>query len=231
MLDCAHDVMERFDEWRDDRDEVVTDTFLTRKPAPQSSRIAAVSVLVLLVGSMLYWSDALGASALFPASRRAVYVDGELWRLLTSLVAHADIQHFLSNAIVFGVLAYLLYGYYGAVVYPGLTVLFGAITTALALRTYPATTLLVGASGVVYLMAGFWLALYLLIERRVRFGKRLIRAVGFGVIILFPTVIEPSVSYRTHFIGFLVGVSVAFAYYSKHRERLRSYERIVYEYH
>ena len=130
---------------------------------------------------------------------------------------------------MFGVLAFLLYGYYGASVYPGLTFLSGAIVTALALRTYPAQTWLVGASGVVYWMAGFWLALYLMLERRVSIGKRVVRAFGFGVIVLVPTAFEPAVSYRTHFIGFLVGIAFAIAYFAKHKERFRAAERVVYE--
>ena len=127
------------------------------------------------------------------------------------------------------VLAFLLYGYYGGAVYPGLTFVFGALVTGLSLRTYPAQTWLVGASGIVYLMAGFWLALYLMLERRLSLGKRLVRAIGFGFIVLVPTAFEPAVSYRTHLIGFLGGVAFAIVYFQKHKERFRAAERVVYE--
>ena len=191
--------------------------------------MALGSVGVLFVASLVYWSDFFGIASLLPASRESVYSRGEYWRLATSILVHADFQHFLANGVVLGVLAFLLYGYYGASVYPGLTLLFGAIVTGLALRTYPAQTWLVGASGVVYLMAGFWLALYLMLERRVSMGKRLVRAIGFGVIVLVPTAFEPAVSYRTHLIGFLVGIAFAITYFAKHKERFRAAERIVYE--
>ena len=79
------------------------------------------------------------------------------------------------------------------------------------------------------LMAGFWLALYLVLERRSSLGKRLIRAVGFGVIVLVPTAFEPAVSYRTHLIGFVVGLVMAIAYFLRHKQRLRAAERVVYE--
>ncbi len=221
--------MSKLDGWGLDGDKVIKETYLTRKPAPRSQWVALGSVAVLFMASLVYWSDLFGIASLLPASRESVYFRGEYWRLGTSNLIHADFQHFLANGVVLGVLAFLLYGYYGASVYPGLTLFFGAIVTGLALRTYPAQTWLVGASGVVYLMAGFWLALYLMLERRVGIGKRLVRAIGFGVIVLVPTAFEPAVSYRTHLIGFLVGIGFAIAYFSKHKERLRAAERIAYE--
>lgn len=215
--------------WGLDGEKVVKETYLTRKPAPRSQWVALMSVAILFVASMVYWSDALGIASLLPASRESVYARGEYWRLLTSVLVHADFQHFLSNGVVFGVLAFLLYGYYGLSVYPGWTFVFGALVTGIALRTYPAQTTLVGASGIVYLMAGFWLALYLVLERRVSMAKRLVRAVGFGIIVLVPTAFEPAVSYRTHLVGFVVGVVFAGLYFVKHKQRLRAAERIDYE--
>jgi rhomboid protease GluP len=210
-------------------DPVVKETLLSKKPARHGFAVALASVAVLLATSVVYWSDAFGLGALLPASRQSVFADGEYWRLVTSLGAHADFRHFLSNAIVFGVLAFLLFGYYGAWVYPGLAVVLGSFVTAAALRTYPGGTLLVGASGVVYLMAAFWLTLYLFVERRVPPGKRLVRAVGFGLIVLVPTAVEPQVSYRTHAIGFAAGAIAALAYFAKHRDRLRAEERVELE--
>lgn len=208
---------------------VVKETHLAKKPDPHAFPVALASVAVILLVSLLYWSDAFGLASLLPASRESVFLDGEYWRLATSIGAHADFRHFLSNGIVFGVLAFLLFGYYGAWVYPVLAIGLGSVVTAVALRTYPGGTLLVGASGVVYLMAAFWLTLYLFLERRVPPGKRLVRAVGFGLIVLVPTAVEPQVSYRTHAIGFVAGAAAALAYFSKHRDRLRASERVELE--
>jgi len=221
--------MSTLDGWGLDGEKVIKETYLTRKPAPRSPWVALGSVAVLLLASLVYWSDAFGIASLLPASRESVYFRGEYWRLVTSILIHADFQHFLANGVVLGVLAFLLYGYYGASVYPGLTIVLGALVTGLSIQSYPAQTSLVGASGVVYLMAGFWLALYLMLERRMSLGKRLVRAIGFGVIVLVPTVFEPAVSYRTHLIGFLVGTGFAIVYFTKHKQRLRAAERVVYE--
>jgi membrane associated rhomboid family serine protease len=135
----------------------------------------------------------------------------------------------LSNAIGFGVLSFLLYGYYGPRVYPLGTLALGVVVTAVSLRTYPATTSLVGASGVVYMMAAFWLTLYLFVERRLALSARLVRAIGFGLIVLVPSAVEPQVSYRTHAIGFAVGALFAVAFFEKKKDELRAAERIEYE--
>ena len=211
------------------RDAVVKETYLSRKPAPRSGAVAIASVVAVFASSVFYWSDALGLAASLPASQSSVFERGEYWRLFTSMLVHADVQHLLANSVVLAVLAFLLYGYYGALVFPGVSVPAGAVVTAITLETYPPDTFLVGASGVVYWMAGFWLALYLLVERRWPFGKRLFRAIGFACIVLLPTAIEPNVSYRAHFIGFVVGIVTGVAYFSRSKARLRAAERVVYE--
>jgi rhomboid protease GluP len=215
--------------WDADLRPVVKETHLSRKPARASFVVAVASMAILLAASLIYWSDAFGLGALLPASREAVFGRGEHWRLLTSIFVHADFQHFLSNAIVFGILAFLVYGYYGPLIYPTLSLAVGALVTALSLRTYPPETSLIGASGVVYLMAAFWLTLYLLVERRTRLRMRLVRAIGFGLIVLVPTAVEPLVSYRTHAIGFAAGTALGLIYFWKQKESLRAEERIELE--
>lgn len=208
---------------------VVTETLLSRKPARGSLAVAAASVAMLLLGSLVYWTDAFGLARFLPANREAVFGHFEYFRLFTSILAHADFEHFAANALVFGLLAFLLYGYYGALVFPVLSLANGALTTALALSTYEPDTYLVGASGVVYWMGGFWLSLYLLVERRVGIGKRMLRAVGFSIIVLIPTVFEPEVSYRAHAIGFGLGVAFGLAYFAARKSTLRAAEKMELE--
>jgi len=206
--------------------EVVKETYLSRKPAAASPWVAAASVAVLFVVSAIYWTDAFGLGSQLAATPETVFERREYWRLLTSIGTHADIEHLLGNAVVFGILAFLLYGYFGATIYPILILVSGVVVTGLSLATYPPLTILVGASGVVYLMAGFWLTLYLLVERRFTIVKRLLRAVGFSVIVLMPTVVEPTVSYRTHALGFGIGVALGWIYFYVQKERLRGAERV-----
>ncbi len=210
-------------------DYVVTETFLSRKPARGSLAVAAASVALLLLGSLVYWTNAAGLARFLPASREAVFERSEYWRPFTSILAHSDFEHFAANALVFGLLAFLLYGYYGALVFPVLSLGNGAFTTALSLTTYEPDTNLVGASGVVYWMFGFWLSVYLLIERRLGLGKRIVRALGFSIIVLIPTALKPEVSYRTHAIGFGLGVAFGLIYFAARKSTLRAAERVEME--
>ncbi|MGH9460573.1 MAG: rhomboid family intramembrane serine protease [Vicinamibacteria bacterium] len=206
-------------------DEVITETHLSRKPASGSVWVALAGVALLCMVSGIYWTDALGLASELPATPETVFELGQYWRVFTAIGVHSDFWHLMSNALVFAVLSYVLYGYFGAMVYPVLTVGGGGLVMALSLATYPPLTVLVGASGVTYLMAGFWLTLYLFVERRFTLAKRLLRALGFGVIVLMPTVIEPAVSYRTHALGFGVGVALGVAYFYFNKDRLRAAER------
>ena len=211
-------------------ERVVKETHLSRKPARKSWGVATTSLVVLLAVSVTYWSDFLGLASELPATGDRVFRHNEYWRLITSIGTHADFRHLLSNGVAFGVLSFLLFGYFGSLVYPTLTWGLGALVTGLALTTYPAATRLVGASGVVYLMAGFWLTMYLLIERRHRPLKRFTRAFGFALIVLVPTVWDPSVSYRTHAIGFGMGVLFGLVFFLKRRESLRRAEQVEWDY-
>jgi rhomboid protease GluP len=221
--------MSSLEGWNFGSTPVVRETHLSRKPANASLGVALASVAVLAGASIVYWTDSFGLAVLLPASREAVFERSEYWRLVTSLFTHADAEHLLSNGIVFGLLAFLLFGYYGPMVYPVAVLGLAAIVTGASILTYPPSTILVGASGAVYLMTAFWLVLYLLIERGTRLGKRLVRAVGFALIALLPASYEATVSYRTHAIGFGVGLVSGLVYFVRRRDALRAAERIDYE--
>lgn len=208
--------------------EVVKETHLSRKPAQGSALVALGSVAMLLVTSTVCWLDP-ALEATLAATPEAIFERGEYWRLLTAIATHADFLHFLSNGVALGILSYLLYGYYGPWVYPVWSWALGSAAMGLAVATYPPGTFLVGASGVVYLMAGFWLTLYLFIERRVSMSKRWIRAVGFGLIVLMPTVLKPSVSYRSHAIGFGIGLGFGVGYYLLKKRDFCRAERVEWE--
>lgn len=205
----------------------IKETLLSRRPAEGSGMVAAASFLVLMGFSCLFWSDYAGWAPHLPASPEQVLKQGQYWRLFTSMFIHGDLKHLFSNAIGVVGLGYLLYGYFGFKVYPCMTLLFGAVVTTISLATYPPNTNLLGASGVVYFMAAFWLTLYVCLERRFSAGKRLLRATGFMLIFLVPTGFNPQTSYRTHAIGFCVGVIAAVLYFFPNKERFRREEEIV----
>ena len=81
----------------------------------------------------------------------------------------------------------------------------------------------------VYWMAGFWLSMYLFVERSVNPGKRVLRAVCLALLVLFPSTFEANVSYRTHAIGLGLGVVSALIYFQGNRNFIRSAEVVELE--
>ncbi|HSP06895.1 MAG TPA: rhomboid family intramembrane serine protease [Acidobacteriota bacterium] len=211
-----------------DEQLVVAETYLSRKPAKASTTVGLAMTTLLCVASFLYWQDIFGLTAQLPGNPQAVFQGHEYWRLLTGLLVHADLDHFLSNAPGFAFLTGLIYGYYGWTACLVLTFAAGSAVNLMSLLTYPPDSILTGASGVVYLLAAFWLTMYVFLERRHGVAGRLMRGVGFSLVMLFPTALVPQVSYRTHAIGFAVGMALAILYFLKKKEYFRRFE--IYEY-
>ena len=190
--------------------------------------IAVLSAILILFVSFLCWRDPQ-LFGLWAAVPDQVLAEKEYWRLITAVAVHADVRHFLSNIIFFTFFAYLLYGYFGFWMYPVSIAALGALVNYCSLLTYPGNIQLVGASGVVYLMAGFWLTMYVLVERTRPLKKRLLHAIGIGLVVLIPTNLSPSVSYRTHAIGCALGVMAAVGYFQARKKEIRSLETVEIE--
>ena len=206
------------------RTPIVKSTILSRKPRENSALMAVAAVSVVLFLSILGWKEGESYYGVFAAVPERVFRDGEYWRLFTAMGIHADMTHFLSNAVFFGFFTYLLYGYFGFLIFPTLMLLLGGFVNYVSLLTYSEGIRLVGASGLVYLMAGFWLVMYVLIERRLPLRKRLLRSVGVGLVVFMPTALQPFVSYRTHAIGFAVGITAAIICFMIGKSSIRSAE-------
>ncbi len=178
----------------------------------------------MFVVSLYSWQDGGRTMEAYKGDSIAIFKDGEFIRLFTSILLHAHLKHLISNAIFFLFFSYLLYGYFGFWVYPVLAVLLGGLVNYLTLLTYPEGVSILGASGVVYLMAGFWFTSYVFIERSRSVNKRILHVMGVSLILLIPSAVSPEVSYSSHMIGFAAGVASGLVYYFRNRERLRARE-------
>lgn len=207
--------------------QVVHETWLTRKPKPESLVVTAATTLVFLVANFAYLNNWSRASEWMPASYDAVFNHGEIWRLWTTLAAHADMGHFLSNSFLFFILGYFLYGYFGLRVFPFGVTLCGGVVNLIVLPTYPPNTYLIGVSGVIYLMGGTWLTLFFLLSRQKELHQRILRTVGVALVLFMPTeAFDPSVSYRTHFVGFVIGVIFGVQHFLRNRPIFKTAERV-----
>jgi rhomboid protease GluP len=207
---------------------IITGTRLSQKPQDNSVLIAVTSVLIMLAVSLFCWREGAAFCDQLAAVPEKVLVSGEYWRLLTAMALHVDIEHFFWNAVLFALFSFLLYGYFGFWVYPLLTLALGSLVNYLSLLTYPPGVRLVGSSGLVYLMAGFWLTMYILVERRITLGRRLLHGLGVGLIVLMPSAFQATVSYRTHAFGLAIGIVSAIVYFLFWKPAIRAAEEVEY---
>jgi rhomboid protease GluP len=198
--------------------QVVRETWLTRKPKRESFAVALLSTAAFLVGSLIYLNNWFGAGEWMAASPADVFGRKQIWRLWTTLFAHADMGHFLSNSFLFFILGFFLYGYFGRRIFPLGALIAGGLVNLIVLPTYSADTRLIGVSGVIYLMGGMWLTFYFLLSRQKNRTQRFLRSAGVALLMFMPAeAFDPTISYRTHFAGFVVGVLLAILHYQSRR--------------
>ena len=202
----------------------VRETLLSRKPREWSLEVSALFLSAILGTSLLAWRNGAALLPALAATSDGVLKRREYWRLLTAVAVHTDVMHVLSNVILLTFFTYLLFGYFGSWVFPILSLAMAGLTNYVSLRTYSTEVSLLGASGLVYWMAGFWLSMYLLVERSVRAGKRVLRVVCLALLVLLPSTFQANVSYRTHAIGLGLGVVSALVYFQINRDSIRTAE-------
>ena len=175
-----------------------------------SRRHALVPVLIALsffAISLLQWNvPAFDGSA----SGAAVYARGEWWRIFSALFVHGDLGHLASNLLPFLFFGWMIQAYFGFWLFPAFSFLVGMVSNAVTVALYPPGSHLVGASGMIYGMIALWLVLYLRFDKERRPPVRAMRAVGFALLLLFPTTYEPQVSYLAHASGFAAGMAGGF---------------------
>jgi rhomboid protease GluP len=176
----------------------------------------------------MFWNNIAHAEWWMPASYEQVFTKHEYWRLWTSLFAHADGGHLVSNAILFIPLSFFLTGYFGPYFFPLAGLVIGGLINVAALMTMNPTTSLIGISGLVYWMGSVWLTLYLLIGTRESARRRLGKTLFIAAALFAPQTFEPNVSYIAHFMGFLFGIPSALLYYAANKQKFAQAE--VYDY-
>lgn len=189
--------------WRRVRTDSLNAAKLLMRPLPLGTLLTALvySAIVGMV-SVFIW---LGWFDSFAVSQHAVLQKGHWWRLFSAQFQHADSKHLLNNLLPFFGLGWILWGYFGLLAFPVVPVLAGALANLIAVMTYPPHTLLVGLSGTVFAMAGLWSALYVKNDFRFSLRQRILRAMGFNLVLFFPLTVDQNISDRVHVLGYLCG--------------------------
>lgn len=190
-----------------------------------SGKLAAWFVLTTcLVLSMFYWDPSSQISSYLSANPQSVFDKKEYWRLLTTIFIHGDIHHLMSNSLMLFILTYFVTAFYGAKISLILSYLMGMLINLIVLDQYQQNTTLVGASGIVYYLWGFWMSLYIGISKHLSFIKRLVRVGGIFLILLIPTSYSPNTSYVAHYLGYALGMVTGIIYFFINKTHLLKFE-------
>jgi len=199
-------------------------TLLSSRPSKGAFTNALYGLCVLLLIYTMDQQSLFNVPASLTATAAQVFGRHEYWRVFTTALVHADLGHLIANSVFFTGLAFLLNGYFGAWAFPFLSFLAGGLINLIVLKAYPEETTVVGASGIVYFMAAFWLTLYFFIQRGISPVRRAVNAVAFALVLLFPELIEERVSYLSHAVGFALGVPLGAVFFWIRKAAIRSHE-------
>lgn len=177
---------------------------LSRMPSARYFIPAVFCIILFYIASTLYSNYSVGDKLW--ASGEAVLKNHEYWRLLTSIFTHSDLLHLIPNAFILLLFGWLLRSYFGFFIFPVFSVLIGIVTTFLTISIYDPGIRLIGASGMNYGMVALWIIFYLRYETDHRFPVKMLRAAGFLMAMMLPSVISPQTSYLAHAIGFGAGI-------------------------
>jgi rhomboid protease GluP len=188
-------------------------------------KLAAFSIIgICLVLSNFYWDKSHVLSSYLSASQSLVFEKGEYWRLFTTSFVHGDLEHFLSNSLMLFILTYFVTSFYGVLTSIGVSFSMGMLINFITISQYNQDTTLVGASGIVYFLWGFWLILYVCIEKQMSLIRRLVRVMGIFFILLIPTTYSPNTSYMAHYVGLIIGMVNGLIYYGLNYSKILSFE-------
>lgn len=178
-------------------------SFLSKRPGAGSFFWAFAYAAVSAVFSILASNEDFARKLLISSADLATWKSS--YALLTSMLVHSGLDHYLGNMILLVPIAGFTTAYYGFWVFPVMGIILGVATHAISLWTYPSYMHLVGSSGLLYAMFGLWIVLYAGVESHLPLRRRGLRLAGFALLMLLPHTYSPTTSYRAHAIGFALG--------------------------
>lgn len=202
---------------------IVRKTWLNQRPNPKAFLNAIIIVGLISLICLLYWIHNENTGLWGAASHDEVFVFHQYWKAWTTLFAHGDIKHLLSNLFLLFFLGSFLQAYFGFFVFPIAAFFFGGVTNLLVLYFMESHVELLGASGIVYWLGGTWLTLYFFLEIRKNYIQRFLRASGVAIVLFFPAeAFDPQISYLSHSVGFFSGILFGIAFYKLNKIKFQS---------
>lgn len=178
-------------------------------------------ILLCLIFSRMQWSGYFESSA----TKALTYEAGQWWRLWSSALVHGDLKHLLNNSVMLVIMGYFVSSHYSPLIHPFGSLFIGGIINAIVLYYYPEHVKLVGASGVVHFLWGFWLVLYLFIQRHLKLSRRIMKITIVGMVVLIPSEFHANVSYLAHFVGLASGIVLGLFWWVMRKSYFQAFEK------
>ena len=186
-------------------------SYLEKKISKNSILLSFSFLVICLIFSTLHWQDP--SKYQFYLMKQDLLSSNSYYRIITSIFAHADIAHLLSNSFLLFIFGLLLHNYYGFTIFPFVSLILGCLANIITIQLYDHPQIrLLGASSMVYSMIAMWLIWYVRYEKKKEFKTKLMRIFGFILIILLPTKFSANTSYLGHFVGFILGIIASFSF-------------------
>lgn len=202
----------------------LTHNILSRKPNSNALWWSMGTLVLCYFISILNWNFSQEGSDFLAASPHKVFIQKEYWRLFTSSFIHGDMAHFLSNSVMLSIMGYFVNYHYGTVIYPILGFIAGIFINLYVIWNFSPHSTLVGASGIVHYLWGFWFITYIFVQKDVSLSRRFMKVVAVGIFILAPTEFKENVSYLAHGVGTFLGILTGSLFCLLNQKKIKSLE-------
>lgn len=173
--------------------------------------LAAVCAVLFVAGELYELSGGVNAIQVYSVLHKTLFVNGQWWRIVTSMFVHADFAHFLGNAICllyFGKEVTRIYGNRLFLLIFFVSGLFGNVLTLLFVKGFS-----LGASGAIMGLGGAIVFALLFSKNRNAYGGAR-KLVYFGITVLYNLLYgivatNSNINNFAHFGGFIGGFLIA----------------------
>jgi rhomboid protease GluP len=164
--------------------------------------VSGVSAFEPDTGSLISWG----------ADFRPLTMDGQWWRLITSMFLHIGIFHILMNMYALLYIGLLLEPYLGKLRFASAYLFTGIISSLNSVYWHP-LTVSAGASGAIFGMYGVFLAMLTtnIIDKKTR--SALLASIGIFVVFNLMNGAKQGIDNAAHIGGLLSGLVIGYAYY------------------
>lgn len=182
-----------------------------RKPAPASIMLLVLNLIMFSTRAVIGqpFIDATGMSA-------QMIDQGEIYRFLTAMFMHSNVEHLLSNMLVLYFLGEMMEHVVGtskvAIIYM-ISGLIGNVVSYGYCEVFEKTYLSVGASGAVFGLIGAVIALILYKYENFQIPvPRMVLLIAFSI---YSSFAEPNIDFAAHLGGLVVGTLLALVLFRK----------------